>query len=176
MSLVLSMLKALIPGFPVPFIQQVSGISTTAPQATGDPTSTYQDTHTMSWVFSLPDTKRTGQSCIVFPSLWLSWWTKGKKDSSGHCGLMPALSPLAVCCTCATALELSLPFACVISRVLHCHRLKVTEGDKQRCRWVSELIWGNHHYIPAMFICHRGIMQILHILGPCQVSDNTLRC
>lgn len=103
-------------GFPISHMQQVSGISTTAPQATGDPTSTCQDTHATSWVVSLPDTKRTGQSCIVFPSLWLSWQTKGKKDSGGHCGLVPALSPLDVCCTGATALELSLPFACVISR------------------------------------------------------------
>lgn len=108
--------------FPIPYIQQVSEISTTALHATGDPTSTCQDTHATSWVFSLPDTKRTGQSSIVFPSLWLSWQTKGEKDS-GHSGFMPALSPLDVCCTGATALELSLPFACVTSRVLHCHRL-----------------------------------------------------
>lgn len=93
MSHVLSVLMAFKDFWiPHPIHREVSGISTTAPQATGDPTSTCQDTHAMSWVFSLPDTKRTGQSCTVLPSLWLSWQTKGKKDSGGHCGLMPAFT------------------------------------------------------------------------------------
>lgn len=143
----------------------MSGISTTAPQATGDPTSTCQDTHATSWV-SLPDTKRTGQSCIVSISLalladrrekgqWWPLWAHASFITSG-CLLYRCHSPGAFPALCLCYIQSSpLP-----------QTLKVIAGDKQKCRWVSELIWGNHHYIPAMLIYHMGIMQILHILGP----------
>lgn len=77
---------------------------------------------------------------------WWSLWAHASFITSGcllyqcHCpGALPALC------------------MCYIQSPPLPQTLKVTAGDKQRCRWVSELIWGNHHYIPAVLIYHWGL-------------------
>lgn len=132
-----------ISGFPIPYIEKCLGSAQPLLRLQGIPPAPARIP--MLRVGFFPCRTQKGQDkavlfCPLFGSLGRQ---KGKRTvvvTVGSC----QLSPVDVCCTSATALELSLPFPVLFPPP---QTLKVTAGDKHRCRWVSELIWGNHHYI-----------------------------
>lgn len=149
-----------------------------APQAAADGTSPLPGSPRCEG-FSLPDTKSWGRSRIVSHLSGCLGRQRGRSPVMVVVGSWQLFSPSGVCCTGATALELSVPFAALAvfdpqsqGTAEESIQREVQSGDEALTAGLPSNL-GENMAISRLFLF---IAQIPHLLGPGHGSDNTLRC